>query len=108
RRLKMSTTLYQVMFAWPRRYEATEDEKKMLRDAVSHFVDEYGEPRLGVAGVKVSWSTGFFLVFADSEEHASWMPPCFDGFEQRWDALAVPSDKVYEAGPMYVSCTAAS
>ena len=97
----MTTNLYQVLYAGPPRYEGTEQEKQSLRETVQLFIQTQGGRRSGLAGVKVGFSLGLFLIYTDSLLAAQCMPGRFEGFERHYDALELSTEKVLAAGPLY-------
>lgn len=96
-----TTNLFQVMYVGPPRYEGTDQEKESLRQTVQAFINSEGGHRSGLVGVKVGFSLGLFLIYADSSLSAYCMPGSFQGFQRAFDALELPHEKVLADGPMY-------
>lgn len=97
----MTTNLYQVLYVGSPRYEGTKQERESLAETVQSFIETQGGRRAGLVGVKVGFTLGLFLIYADSPLSASCMPGRFEGFERQYDAIELPFEKVLTAGPLY-------
>jgi hypothetical protein len=97
----MTTNLYQVLYVGPPRYEGSPSEQDALRSTVQSFIKTHGGRRSGLAGVKVGFALGMFIIFADSLVAAQCMPGNFEGFERQYNALEVSAEKVRAAGPFF-------